>query len=86
MDGGVAQIVGNLGEIHVFLPDQLFGAPDFHLGEIVNNTAPAFSAEQFLKLGRAHQVVVADLFNGERLGQVQFHVIFQTFDQFVVLS
>ena len=61
VDGGVAQLFGDLGEIVVVVPDHLFGGVDLQCGEILDDALAAFVTEDLLELGASDQVVPADL-------------------------
>ncbi len=85
MDGGIPQGIGNLGEIHILLPDELFCPGNFHLGEIGNDAAAAFAVEKLLQLGGGNQVVPAYLFQRKGLGEPGFHVGVDVAESFVIL-
>ena len=76
---GIAQPVRNLGEIQTLAADKLLGRVDFHVGEIVNNSAAAPLPEQLLHLRTADEIVTADLLNGKLTGQMIFQIGEQTF-------
>lgn len=75
MDGGVAQKFGNLGEVQVISTDQLSGKADLQLCEILNDPAAVFLAEHILESGSADQVVVADLFDADRLADMLLQIV-----------
>ena len=85
MNGGVAQSVGNLGEIHVLFPNHFFGPYDFHMRKIFNDTAAAFTAEQLLKLGSANQIIPADFIQRKVLRETGFHVSMNAAERLIVL-
>ena len=48
VDGIVAQIIGNLGKIHLPFPDQAFGGIDFHQGKIIDDPIACIIPEKLL--------------------------------------
>ena len=65
MDGGIAQKVRDLCEVHVIFPDQLSGKIDLHMRKKVDHSAAVFLTEDFLKLGSSDEIVMADCFKGK---------------------
>lgn len=53
MDGCVAELFGNLREIHSLGPNQFFGGIDFQMGEILNDPHFTPLVEYLLELGAA---------------------------------
>ena len=69
MDGLEAQTGGDLGEVEPSLPDHPFCGIDFKFVEVVDDAAAGLLVEVALQLGAAHQIVPADLVEGEGLIQ-----------------
>ena len=74
MDGGIAEPVGNLGEIQLVGADKLFGSINFHPGKKFNDSAMMNFLKKPLQLGAADQGVLADFFNCQLFGDMFFHV------------
>ena len=75
MNGGIAQELGNLGKILIFLPDQFLGILHFHLGEKVDHSAVMLLPEDLLQLGTPDQVFPADVFDGHITADMCFQII-----------
>ena len=75
MNRGISQKIGNLGEIHVIIPDQLTGKINFHSGKKFNGSTLILFPKKFLKLRTSNKIVVGDFFNGKALVDMIFHVV-----------
>ena len=53
MDGAVAEIIRNLGEIKLLVADELLGIVYFHTGKIIHDSAAVVLSEYPLKLRAA---------------------------------
>ena len=74
MDGGVAQKICNLGEIHLAVADELLCRIYFHQVEAFHYTAAPVFPEQLFKLRDADQIVPADLPHGQLAGDVSVQI------------
>ena len=81
MDGGVAQLLGDLGEIHLVCPDQLLGRVDLHQREILDDAKSALFPEDLLELGAADEVFPAHLLDGDMQAQMRLQIIHHPVEQ-----
>ena len=65
MNGCIAQLFRDLGEIHMSCADQLFGGVDLKCGKIFNNAKITLFLKNLLKLRTPHQIVPTDLFDAD---------------------
>ena len=75
MNRGISQKIGNLGEIHVIIPDQLTGKINFHSGKKFNGSTLVLLPKKFLKLRTSNKIVMGDFFDGKALVDMIFHVV-----------
>ena len=74
MDGLKTQLVGNLGEVQLPLPDHLASGLDFHLTVIVHDTAAGLIVEVLLQLATSDQIIPTDLIQSQGLIQPLFQI------------
>ena len=65
MNGCIAQLFCNLGEIHMSCADQFFGGVNLERGKIFNNAKITLFLKNLLKLRPSHQIVPTDLFDAD---------------------